>query len=74
MNSVAIAIGGGVRVGLEDNIWFDPGRTKLATNTDLLKRIHVIADANGRKVMSPKEFRQKMNLENGYGKYGRILN
>jgi uncharacterized protein (DUF849 family) len=74
MNSVAIAIGGGVRVGLEDNIWYDSGRTKLATNSDLLKRIHVIADANGRKVMSSKEFRNKMNLESGYGKYGRIMN
>jgi 3-keto-5-aminohexanoate cleavage enzyme len=72
MNSVAIAIGGGVRVGLEDNIWFDLARTRLATNADLLKRIHVIADANGRKVMSSQEFRNKMNLEKGFGKYGRI--
>ena len=32
MNAVAIAMGGGVRVGLEDNIWFDEGRTKLARN------------------------------------------
>jgi 3-keto-5-aminohexanoate cleavage enzyme len=73
MNSVAIAIGGGVRVGLEDNIWFDSERTKLARNIDLLKRIHVIANANGRKVMSSQEFRIKMNLEKGFGKYGRIL-
>lgn len=74
MNSVAIAIGGGVRVGLEDNIWFDSGRTKLATNIDLLKRIHVIAGANGRKPMLSEEFRIKMNLEKGYGKYGRKQN
>jgi len=71
MNSLAIAIGGGVRVGLEDNIWYDVERTKLATNTDLLKRIHVIANANGRAVMTPAEFRKKMNLEPGNGKYGR---
>ena len=32
MNSLAIAIGKGVRVGLEDNIWFDTERTRLATN------------------------------------------
>jgi uncharacterized protein (DUF849 family) len=73
MNSVAIAIGGGVRVGLEDNIWFDTERTKLASNADLLKRIHVIANANGRKLMTPAEFRLKMNLEKGFGKYGRIV-
>lgn len=71
MNSVAIAIGGGVRVGLEDNIWYDSERTKLARNIDLIKRIHIIADANGRKVMSSEEFRKKMNLETGFGKYGR---
>ena len=67
MNSVAIAIGGGVRVGLEDNIWFDTSRTTLARNIDLLKRIHIIADANGRSIMTSEEFRRKMNLENGNG-------
>jgi 3-keto-5-aminohexanoate cleavage enzyme len=72
MNSVAIAIGGGVRVGLEDNIWYDTARTKLARNIDLLKRIHVIAEANGRKVMSSEEFRHKMKLERGFGRYGRV--
>jgi 3-keto-5-aminohexanoate cleavage enzyme len=73
MNSVAIAIGGGVRVGLEDNIWYDYSRTKLASNVDLIKRIHVLAEANDRKIMSSEEFRQKMNLECGNGKYGRIF-
>jgi len=73
MNSVAIAIGGGVRVGLEDNIWYDNSRTKLASNTDLLKRISVLAEANDRKIMSSEEFRQKMNLECGNGKYGRAF-
>lgn len=71
MNSVAIAIGGGVRVGLEDNIWFTSSRTKLARNIDLLKRIHILAAANERKIMTPEEFRQKMNMECGNGKYGR---
>jgi 3-keto-5-aminohexanoate cleavage enzyme len=74
MNSVAIAIGGGVRIGLEDNIWYDDERTLLARNIDLLKRIHVLADANGRKIMTPEEFRQKLKLENGNGKYGRAPN
>jgi len=30
---------GGVRVGLEDNIWYDEDRTKLATNRSLIERI-----------------------------------
>ena len=72
MNSVAIAIGGGVRVGLEDNIWFDSKRTKLAQNKDLIKRIHVLAEANERKIMSSENFRLKLNLDSGNGKYGRL--
>lgn len=71
MNSVSIAIGGGVRVGLEDNIWFDQERTRLATNQDLLERVHIIARANGRSLMNSSEFRKKMNLQPGNGKYGR---
>ena len=71
MNSLSIAFGGGVRVGIEDNIWYDSARTKLATNSELLERIHVIAKANERKVMTPEEFRVRMNLEPGNGRYGR---
>lgn len=70
MNSVAIAVGGGVRVGLEDNIWYDKERTRPAKNIDLLKRIHRIADANERLVMSSEEFRRELKLEDGNGRYG----
>jgi 3-keto-5-aminohexanoate cleavage enzyme len=72
MNSLSIAAGGGVRVGLEDNIWFDAERTGLATNADLLRRIHFLAQANEREIMSPGELRNLLNLQEGYGKYGRI--
>lgn len=57
MNSVAIAIGAGLRIGLEDNIWYDQKRTKLASNIELLQRVHRIIEANEREVMTPKEFR-----------------
>lgn len=73
MNSVAIVSGGGVRVGLEDNIWFDKARTRLATNSDLLRRIHKLAEASERKVMSPGKLRELLNLQPGNGKYGRAL-
>ncbi len=72
MNSLSLAFGGGVRVGIEDNIWYDSARTKLAKNSELLERVHVIAQANERNVMSPKTFRKKMNLQIGNGKYGRL--
>jgi len=71
MNSIAIAAGGGVRVGLEDNIWFDRERKQPATNIALLKRIHILADANERKVMTPAELRIKLKLNPGFGIYGR---
>lgn len=71
MNSLSIAIGGGVRVGLEDNIWFDTARTKLASNMDMIKRVHTIAKANSREIMTSQEFRKRMELEPGNGRYGR---
>jgi uncharacterized protein (DUF849 family) len=71
MNSIAVVSGGGVRVGLEDNIWYDTARTRLATNSDLLLRIHKLAEATGRKVMSPAKLRELLNLQSGHGKYGR---
>lgn len=72
MNSVAIAAGGGVRLGLEDNIWYDLARTRLARNVDLIRRIHRLAEDNERKIMAPKELRKLLRLEKGNGKYGRI--
>lgn len=72
VNSIAIAYGGGVRVGLEDNIWFDKDRKELARNSDLLVRIHGLAKANGREVMPSSEFRKLLSLQHGDGHYGRI--
>lgn len=73
MNSIAVATGGGVRVGLEDNIWFGPKRTKLARNSDLIRRVHSLIETNEREVMKPEELRKLLKLEDGYGKYGRIF-
>ena len=71
MNSLAIAAGGGVRVGLEDNVWYDLNRTRPATNADLLNRIHVLAEANERNIMTPASFRKLLGLQKGgNGKYG----
>jgi uncharacterized protein (DUF849 family) len=55
-NTLAILEGGGVRVGLEDNLWQDARRTQLATNASLLKRIHELAAIFERKVMTPAAF------------------
>lgn len=59
-NAIAIAVGGGVRVGLEDNIYFENG--KLSSNKMLLNRIHSIASLHDRKVMHPKELRTLLKM------------
>jgi 3-keto-5-aminohexanoate cleavage enzyme len=71
MNSLAMVTGGGVRIGLEDNIWFDKARTKLATNSDLLHRIHRLAEAHERNIMSAEQLRKLLHLEPGNGCYGK---
>ena len=62
MNIISIIAGGGVRVGLEDNIWFDAERTRLATNYELVERVVTIAAAMGAHPYSPKECRQILGL------------
>jgi 3-keto-5-aminohexanoate cleavage enzyme len=61
-NSLALAAGGGVRVGLEDTIWFDAERTRLATNLELVERIVNVGKALGRHPYTPKELRMRLNL------------
>ncbi len=62
MNAAALVAGGGVRVGLEDNIWFDDGRTKLATNRELVERVLSIAQALGLVPYSGKEVRELLGV------------
>jgi Uncharacterized conserved protein len=70
VNTLAIAMGHGVRVGLEDNIWMDDERTVLASNADYLRRIRTIADSVGRSICTPKELRGLLKLAPGFGQYG----
>lgn len=56
VNSLAIALGLGVRIGLEDNIWFDTEKKVLATNLSLLKRIHGLMAVHERKLFTASEF------------------
>ena len=62
MNVNAMVNGGGVRVGLEDSIWLTPRRDKLATNADLLRRIHTIAEALQLEIAAPAEVRALLRL------------
>ncbi|HVO73537.1 MAG TPA: 3-keto-5-aminohexanoate cleavage protein, partial [Ignavibacteriaceae bacterium] len=57
MNAMSIVEGGGVRIGLEDNIYFDDQRKQLASNRQLVERIAGIARVMGKCPYSPKEAR-----------------
>jgi len=57
-NAMSLVEGGGVRVGLEDNIWYDEDRTKLATNRELVERTLDIARSLGREPYSRGEARE----------------
>ncbi len=63
MNINGMINGGGVRVGIEDNFWLTAKRDKLATNTDLLKRIYTIAKALDISIATPSEVREILGLE-----------
>ena len=69
-NALAIVNGYGVRVGLEDNIWYDNTRTKLATNEEYLLRIHKIMDTMDKELCTSQEFRELADLAEGFGQYG----
>jgi len=57
-NILSLASGGGIRVGLEDNIYLDSKRNVLATNIELIERIVNISSAMGKSVMTSAEFRK----------------
>ncbi len=71
-HALALAAGGGVRTGLEDNLHLDQARSRLATNLELVSRAHTLASTMERRVMTPAEFRSRMCLQPGGTKgYGR---
>jgi 3-keto-5-aminohexanoate cleavage enzyme len=62
MNTLAMAMGGHSRVGLEDNIYYDFDRAELATNLGLVDRIALLADTFGRPMATPARARALLGL------------
>jgi 3-keto-5-aminohexanoate cleavage enzyme len=60
MALAALAMGGHVRVGLEDNIYYSRGR--LATNDELVARVARIAGELGRPIATPAQARMVLGL------------
>lgn len=69
-NTLALASGHGIRIGLEDNIWLDHERTTLASNRSLLQRITAIASHLELTPATPEQVRQQLGLNPGKGLYG----
>ncbi|GAC1312088.1 MAG: 3-keto-5-aminohexanoate cleavage protein [Vulcanimicrobiaceae bacterium] len=61
--TVAIAMGGHVRVGLEDNIYYSRGR--LARNDELVARVARIATDLGRELATPESARHILRVGGG---------
>ena len=52
-----------MRVGVEDSIFYNYPKKKLATNTMLVKRIVRIAEELNRDIASPSEAREILGLD-----------
>jgi len=62
MNLASMLMGGHVRVGLEDNIYYDNDKKTLATNEMLIQRLVALAKEIGRDVATPREAREMIGL------------
>jgi uncharacterized protein (DUF849 family) len=62
VNALALAMGGHVRTGLEDNPHLDHERRAPATNAALVRRAVAQADAVGRAIATPQEARALLGL------------
>ncbi|OAT79331.1 3-keto-5-aminohexanoate cleavage protein [Desulfotomaculum copahuensis] len=61
LSSMAILLGGNVRVGIEDNIYLSRG--VLGSNPQQVERIVCIARMLGREIATPDEAREMLGLE-----------
>ncbi|MGQ0614132.1 MAG: GNAT family N-acetyltransferase [Planctomycetaceae bacterium] len=62
MNAAAVVAGGGVRVGLEDNLHYDHARTRLASNAELVARVARLGVELQRPLATPVEARALAGL------------
>jgi uncharacterized protein (DUF849 family) len=62
--AMAAAMGGNVRVGLEDSLWAGPGRL-AASNAEQVRLVRQIIEALGLSVASPAEAREMLALKGG---------
>ena len=64
INTAAILMGGHVRVGIEDSIFFNYPTKELATNKKLVERIVRISQELNREIATPNEARKMLGIKN----------
>jgi len=62
VNALAMAMGGHVRVGIEDAIYMGADKSDLATNPRLVERLVKLGRAMGREPATPEETRRMIGL------------
>lgn len=62
INAAAVLMGGHVRIGIEDSIYYNYPTQELATNKKLVERIVNVAKELGREIATPKETREILGL------------
>jgi uncharacterized protein (DUF849 family) len=62
MARLGAAMGGHVRVGLEDNLYIARGQL-AKSNAEQVKRVREIVEADGREVATPDEARAMLDLK-----------
>jgi uncharacterized protein (DUF849 family) len=60
----AAAMGGNVRVGLEDSLWIGPGQL-AKSNADQVRKARQILEGLGLEIASPDEAREILALKGG---------
>lgn len=62
ITTTALIMGGHVRIGLEDNLYYDYDKNEPATNEGLVRRVVRLAKELGRPVATPGEAREMLGL------------
>ena len=62
--AMAAAMGGSVRVGLEDSLWIGPGRPS-ESNAQQVRQVRQIIEGLGLEVATPDDARRILDLKGG---------
>jgi uncharacterized protein (DUF849 family) len=60
----AAAMGGNVRVGMEDSLWIGPGRL-AESNAQQVSKVRQILEGLGLEIAKPEEAREILSLKGG---------